>query len=347
MSGSIFRFPRIEPVLSIALMFALTQILAVWAGLSLLEAAKSDVNVQLINVAPTGNPADPLNALFFIIYIVVGAGAALFAIRFFKHKLTFRVLEVAVLLGSVSIFFFAVAYPLLGRDFTLSMGAASLLGVLFAASKFLLPSLKNPAAILSSAGVGALFGFSLSFWPALLFVGAISLYDYIAVFRTRHMLVLAQNLGSKDLAFTITAQSQEDNAKEADIKKESSRTESRPRSSISSSPSSIADPYAPASPPVFSSAPPRPAPEKKQASAANMVERLDLGSGDLAIPAMLAVSAYSLAGLPGSIAVAVGSTISLYVLLHFVVKNRVVLPALPPICLGGVLALIVVLVAGA
>ncbi len=342
MAFSQLRFPRIDPVLSIVLMFALTQILAVWAGLSLLSAAKSDVNIQLINVAPTGNSADPLNAVFFIAYILFGAGAALFAIRFFKHKLTFRLLEVAVLLGSVSVFFFAVVYPLMGRDFTLSMGVASLLGVLFAASKFLIPSLKNPAAILSSAGVGAMFGFSLSFWPALLFVMAISLYDYIAVFRTRHMLVLAQSLGSKDLAFTITAQApaQEN---QIPVAKEPAKTPREKKTNTASSrpPASAwagSNPYA-----VPSLRPPSPAMHPAHCA----VDRLDLGSGDLAIPAMLAVSAYSLAGLPGSVAVAVGSTISIYVLLHFVVKNRVVLPALPPICLGGLLALLAVLIAGA
>ena len=77
-------------------------------------------------------------------------------------------------------------------------------------------------------------------------------------------------------------------------------------------------------------------------------ERLDLGTGDLSVPAMISVSAYSLwpNGLIYALAVGVGSTVSLYLLLKFVSSQRVFLPALPPICLGGMLALLLVKLAG-
>ena len=77
-------------------------------------------------------------------------------------------------------------------------------------------------------------------------------------------------------------------------------------------------------------------------------DRLDLGTGDLSVPAMLSVSAYTLGpnGLIYSFAVAIGSTLALYALLKFVSKERVFLPALPPICLGGMLGLLVVKLAG-
>lgn len=54
---------------------------------------------------------------------------------------------------------------------------------------------------------------------------------------------------------------------------------------------------------------------------------------------MLAVSTYGAAGLGGSLAVALGSTVSLYFLLKFVLEKRVALPALPPIC-GGALSVL-------
>ena len=77
-------------------------------------------------------------------------------------------------------------------------------------------------------------------------------------------------------------------------------------------------------------------------------ERLDLGTGDLSVPAMMAVSAYSLgpSGLLYALAIAAGSTASIYFLLKFVSKERVFLPALPPICLGGLVALLAVKLAG-
>ena len=77
-------------------------------------------------------------------------------------------------------------------------------------------------------------------------------------------------------------------------------------------------------------------------------ERLDLGTGDLSVPGMMAVSALTL-GPNGPIyaaAIAIGSTISIYILLQFVAKQRVFLPALPPICFGGMLSLLIVKLAG-
>ncbi len=70
-------------------------------------------------------------------------------------------------------------------------------------------------------------------------------------------------------------------------------------------------------------------------------DRMDLGTGDLAIPLMLAVSSFNLGGAVYTFAVIAGTTISLFLLLNFVSKHRVFLPALPPLCLGGVVALLV------
>lgn len=311
---SFFRFPVLEPILSIVLMFALTQTLALAAGVLLITAAVQNPAVNIVSVAPVpAEPENPLNAVFFIVYVLAGAAAALLAIRFFRGRLAFRLLEFAVLTGSVAMLFLAFLVGLAHADFLLAVGLSGAAGLLFAVIKFFFKGLKNTAAILSSAGVGALFGFSMGFWPALLFIVALSLYDYIAVFKTRHMLALAQHLGARELSFTITAEKAEK------IKKEENSSYSlSPAPAPSSSP-------APASPP------------------SSGAERLDLGSGDLAIPAMLAVSTYGMAGLGGSLAIAMGSTVSLYVLLKFVLEKRVALPALPPICMGALCALLIFL----
>ncbi|MCX6772212.1 MAG: presenilin family intramembrane aspartyl protease [Candidatus Micrarchaeota archaeon] len=190
-------------------------------------------------------------------------------------------------------------------DFATAIVLGMVLGLALAAVKYFKDEAKNAAAIISSAGVAALFGFSLGFLPAVVFIVMLSLYDYIAVFKTKHMITMARELSTRQLSFAVTAKS------------------------------------APKRMPTE--------PEPAYVQRANREgERLDLGTGDLSVPAMISVSAYSLGpnGMIYAIAVAIGSTLSLYALLKFVSKERVFLPALPPICLGGMLALLIVKLAG-
>ena len=58
---------------------------------------------------------------------------------------------------------------------------------------------------------------------------------------------------------------------------------------------------------------------------------------------MLAVSTSTIAGAPGALAVALGCSAALYLTLKLVIEKRVALPALPPLCLGGLGALLVFL----
>ena len=284
---------RLNPILSIVLMFALTQIIGIAAGILLTDTAAYDENVQSLSISPIGDTQSPLNALLMLGYVLIGAGAALFIIKYFRTKFFFRLIELAVVGGTVSILLFAFIFAFGPLDFFGSVAISSAAGAIFAIAKFFIPKLKNPAAILSSAGVAAIFGFSMGIWPALIFIVALSLYDYIAVFKTRHMLTLAQGLGTNELSFTVTATDGQG----------------------------------------------KPAGEKIVSG--ERVSRLDLGSGDLAIPAMLAVSVYSATGILGSIAVLIGSIISIYITLKFVVEKHIVLPALPPICLGSLIALLI------
>ncbi|MFH1306064.1 MAG: presenilin family intramembrane aspartyl protease [Candidatus Micrarchaeota archaeon] len=289
-----------NPIIAITLMFALTQLLGFVAGILLMHSAATDPDVRMVSISPVKDSNDLMNAVLLILYVIFGAGIMLFIIKYFRTRIFIKLMELAVVGGAVSVFAFSFIHTFSSFSFLVSMFISILIGGCFAIIKFFQPSLKNIAAILSSAGVAALFGFSVGFWPALLFIIALSIYDYIAVFKTKHMLVLAKGLGTSDMSFTITA-------KEKKIKAE------KP---------SIA------------------APGEIKERGEKDVSRLDLGSGDLAIPAMLAVSTFPVAGIIGSLAVIAGSIISIYLTLGFVIRRQVVLPALPPICLGSLIALL-------
>jgi len=282
-----------NPILMITLMFALTQIIGLISGILLISSARGNEYVQMMSVSVVEDSNSILNALLLILYVLLGAGIALLIIKFFRTKIIFRIMELVVVGGTVSVLLFSFIFALSGMGFFESLFASILAGGAFSIIKFFTPSLKNTAAILSSAGVAALFGFSLGFIPALAFILLLSLYDYIAVFKTRHMLTLAKGLGTHDMSFTITAKAKPPGKEKIKIEK---------------------------------------IPE-------NELMRLDLGSGDLAVPAVLAVSTYSSFGIWGAMAVAIGATVSIYLTLEFVIKRHVVLPALPPICLGSLIAL--------
>jgi len=287
------------------LFFAITQLIGIYSGVALVQSAQAIPEIRDMSVAPLPEANDPLNALVFIGYILFGAAMIILVARFYKGMALFQLLEFMVISSSSSIVFFTVALSLLQMDFVLSLLAGMLIGFGLGVAKFFWQDIKNAAAIISSGGVAAIFGFSLGFLPTVIFIILLSIYDYIAVFKTKHMIEMARELSTRQLSFAVTA-------KELPARKAKEKTE------------------------VYVE------------RAMREGERLDLGTGDLSVPAMISVSAYSLGpnGLVYSFAVAVGSTLALYFLLKFVSKQRVFLPALPPICLGGMLALLIVKLAG-
>ena len=297
-----------KPYVQIALFFALTQLLGIYAGIVLINGAAANEELRQLSVAPKEFIPDansPLNALVFLAYILAGAAMIVLVARFYRGNMFYRLLEFMVVSMASSIVFFAIAFSVLNLGLAEALGAGMAAGLLLAAAKFVYSDAKNFAAIISSSGVGALFGFSLGFLPAALFTILLSIYDYVAVFKTKHMITMARELSTRQLSFAVTA-------KEVPARMPKEKTEAYVERAMKDG------------------------------------ERLDLGTGDLSVPAMLSVSAYTLGpnGLIYALAVAAGSTVSLYLLLKFVSKQKVFLPALPPICLGGVLALLAVKLAG-
>jgi len=292
-----------KPHHQIVLFFVITQLLAIFSGAMWISAASKSKELQELSVAPLPKD-DPANSLIYLIYILFGAAFIIVLSRFYKGMMLFKLIEFAVIGSSSAVVFLALALWA-GIGLFPAIILSALAGSVFAFLKFMVSELKNIAAIISSAGVGALFGFSLGFLPTILFAILLSIYDYIAVFKTKHMIEMARELSSRQLSFAVTAKR---------------IPERKPKESA----------------------------EKYVQRAMEEGERLDLGTGDLAVPAMLAVSAFGLGanGLIYALAAAAGSTASIYLLLEFVSKQRVFLPALPPICLGGALALLAVMLAG-
>ncbi|MBI5884657.1 hypothetical protein HZB89_01015, partial [archaeon] len=61
----------------------------------------------------------------------------------------------------------------------------------------------NISSVVATAGAGALIGVSMALVPIIIFIVLLSVYDLIAVFKTKHMVKMAKHIVKQNLAFTF------------------------------------------------------------------------------------------------------------------------------------------------
>jgi len=290
---------ELNQIQRIALLFLVAQALGVFVGVSLtvFEQTAAVPEISQMNIAPPGGSDSPVTSLLFLGSMMMGAVFILLLLKYYKGALLFRLLESVTLFAASNIVFLVLfAWPL--YQYGEAGTSAAIVGaffasLLFTAAKFFLPALRNPAAVVASAGVGAVFGFSLDFFPAVLFAFGLSVYDFIAVFWTRHMVYMARELAGKNLAFSIAAS-------EPGPKKAAGKEGKGKRST------------------------------------------LELGTGDIVVPILLAVSAYRISfNLLDSAAIIAGSLAGLMLVLWYVSTRRTFLPALPPLTTAALASLVI------
>jgi len=186
-------FPKLVVV------FLVAQLLGLWTGAYLIGEIETGAMERPTIV--NENPNDPLNAIALIAGILAFTGLLLVFLFFFKGPGLFRVFEVFVVFYASFIVFYSVVPE-----------AAFLLAVELVALKLIFSSstwLRNIAAVISVAGVGALLGVTLGIVPVLVFLILLSAYDFIAVFKTKHMVKLAKGISGRNLAFTVALPTEE------------------------------------------------------------------------------------------------------------------------------------------
>jgi presenilin-like A22 family membrane protease len=136
------------------------------------------------------NPNDPTNLLvFFAIMLVVTATILLIA-KFWKKQF----IQV-IILGSIAYTSFFVFYPLL--SFVVSEPLSSALSIV-ATAILVLALIKYPewyiinlCGIIVGVGAIGIFGISLSIFLVIVLLLGLSIYDAISVYKTKHMIDLA------------------------------------------------------------------------------------------------------------------------------------------------------------
>ena len=171
-------------ILALGLCFLVSHMLAMY-----LVPSYEEAEVQAFEV-----PDDPVNSIFYIAVILVFTAFVLWIAR----KGLEWVLQ-AIFMSAIGITFIYVFYP-----FFHSVGITGVAGYIGATAlaielTFLLLTypewyVVDTAGVILAAGVAAIFGISFGLFPALLLLVGLAIYDAWAVYRTGHMVDLADSV---------------------------------------------------------------------------------------------------------------------------------------------------------
>ncbi|MCW4011299.1 MAG: presenilin family intramembrane aspartyl protease [Candidatus Bathyarchaeota archaeon] len=175
----------IFPMIVMGGLFVLVDVLAFWVT-GPFEAAGQ--------VAYIGSgPDDFMNVLFFFAVLIVFTAVILIIAKLGKA----RIIQ-AIFLGSVGVLGIYVFYPLLSYVFPseLSMGISVAIMVAIVALLVKFPEwyVIDVSGIIIAVGAVAMLGISLTVLIALVLLIGMAVYDAISVYKTKHMIDLADTL---------------------------------------------------------------------------------------------------------------------------------------------------------
>jgi len=187
-------------ILFFVLIFAFCTALGLYVG------ARAITEVGDINPTTGKSVDDPIGALYILGIVLVGTVGLLIALKYYKGKLLFLIFEVYIIfVGSMMVWqyllldiFNAAPFVISQEEYLIAVLVVSLLTVVirFVKRNF---ATTNITLALAIAGAGGVIGSFMGFIPALLLVIALGTYDIIAVFKTKHMIKLADESRLKEM----------------------------------------------------------------------------------------------------------------------------------------------------
>lgn len=181
-------------VSELILLFLATQVLGLAVANVLI---KENVRVTIL----TDNPEDIENAFALFGYILFVTAIFILIITFVKVRGITMLFEILAL-SATSTLVFAALLPDVALLFT---AVIIMLRLSLRENAFV----KNLSSTIATAGAGALIGISLGVVPVVAFLAILCMYDYIAVFKTKHMVKMAEAITRDNAAFTFSLPSKE------------------------------------------------------------------------------------------------------------------------------------------
>ena len=289
---------------SILSMFLIVQFAGILLAFSLISPS------EVMYTSGTGVSAGASSqVIFFFIYLIATALVMVFLFKRHRGPRLFRVIEAVVVVSASFYLFLIILSSLFPDSLTYDIGVSLLAAMLLILAKNKWPGLRNMVAVIASVGVGFVLGLYFSFFEAFLLMALIAVYDYVAVFVTKHMVTLGRESVNRNLAFMVGTYDVEMvpkgylKAKDAaKISKMFGKTNNKELQKLMK--------YGGVPMPSFSA----------------------LGAGDLAIPLMLAISAYlTYLNYFFSLTIILGASIGLVFAMYVSKRYAIALPAIPPL----------------
>jgi|SRR3990170_2513994 len=155
------------------------------------------------------NPEDPVNALLYILLILAFTGVILLVIRMrrqgaVKYVILAAMFLTMMLVFSLPFFYLFMAFRTPYADVFAQIEAIIISGALtYALAKYPEWYLVDAVGVSVAAGVTAILGMSFAILPALLLLVGLAIYDAISVYKTKHMVTLADAVATQRLPILI------------------------------------------------------------------------------------------------------------------------------------------------
>ncbi len=163
-----------------------------------LIVANNLIKLGVKSMPITGDMNNPLEAIYLIGMILLMTTIILIIIKYKKQKKLLWFVEGMAIFATTTIVFSSF---LPSDDFIVLILALIILAYRYTHTQNIL--FRNFVSIIAIAGAGAIIGVSLGVIVVLLFITMLSIYDFIAVFKTKHMVELGKSVVKQNLAFTV------------------------------------------------------------------------------------------------------------------------------------------------
>jgi presenilin-like A22 family membrane protease len=150
--------------------------------------------VQASGVVAFADPTSMENPIIFIAIMLGFTALLLLLIRYDMKRLIAAVIGISIFLTFIYIFM-AIMYAVMGAT-DLATVIVLLLSILSTVLLYKYPEwyVIDALGILIGAGVAAIFGASLEVLPVIILLILLAVYDAISVYKTKHMITLAEGV---------------------------------------------------------------------------------------------------------------------------------------------------------
>lgn len=173
---------REEKRASIALFIAMGSFILLTQIFALLLATP----FYLAGMTAFQNPDDPLNPIIFFIFIIGFTAFILVVLRFGGQRLVYFVMLAAVAITIYYVMAVLIPYVVIPEVCTLALAL-----IIFKYPEWYV---LDATGLIIGGGAAAIFGISLGVLPVLLLLIILAVYDAIAVYKTKHMVSLAESV---------------------------------------------------------------------------------------------------------------------------------------------------------